>query len=57
MKRPQRYSNGRESGIQFSFITVDLQQDLTKAMDLARLVLVDVFGLAPDDKIKVYVSK
>jgi hypothetical protein len=40
-----------------SFITVDLQKDLTKAMELARLVLVDVFGLGPDDRIKVYLSK
>jgi hypothetical protein len=39
-----------------SFITVDLKQDLAKAMELARLVLVEVFRLKPDDRIKVYLS-
>ena len=39
-----------------SFITVDLKEDLGKAMELARLVLVEVFQLKPDDRIKVYLS-
>lgn len=33
-----------------SFITVDLKQDWAKAMDLANLVLLEVFGLRPTDK-------
>lgn len=40
-----------------SFITIDLKQDLAKAMDLARLVLLEVFGLRPNDRIKVYLSE
>lgn len=40
-----------------SFITVDLKQDLAKAMELAKLVLLEVFGLQPTDRIKVYISK
>ncbi len=39
-----------------SFITVDLKQDLAKAMELARLVLLEVFKLNPDDRIRVYLS-
>ena len=39
-----------------SFITVDLKQDLAKAMELARLVPLEVFKLKPDDRIKVYLS-
>jgi hypothetical protein len=40
-----------------SFITVDFEQDWAKAMDLSKLVLLEVFGLQPDDRIKVYLSK
>ena len=40
-----------------SFITVDFEQDWAKAMDLAKLVLLEVFGMQPDDRIKVYLSK
>ena len=40
-----------------SFITVDFKQDWVKAMELAKLVLLEVFGLRPNDRIKVYVSK
>jgi hypothetical protein len=40
-----------------SFITVDLKQDWAKAIELAKLVLLEVFGLRPDDRIKVYLSK
>ena len=40
-----------------SFLTVDFKQDWTKAMELAKLVLLEVFGLRPNDRIKVYLSK
>jgi hypothetical protein len=40
-----------------SFITVDLKQDLARAMELAKLVLLEVFRLRPGDKIKVYLSQ
>ncbi len=40
-----------------SFITIDFEQDWAKAMDLAKLVLLEVFGMQPNDRIKVYLSK
>ena len=40
-----------------SFITVDLKQDLAKAMELSRLVLLEVFKLKPRDRIKIFLSQ
>jgi len=37
-----------------AFITIDFKKDFTKAMDLAKLVLVEVFLLQPTDKLKLY---
>jgi hypothetical protein len=39
-----------------AFVTVDLKRDLKKAVELARLVLVEVFLLSPTDKIKLYLT-
>jgi len=36
------------------FITIDFKKDFTKAMDVAKLVLVEVFLLQPTDKLKLY---
>jgi hypothetical protein len=40
-----------------SFITVDLKRDLARAMELAKLVLLEVFKLQPGDRIKIYLSQ
>lgn len=37
-----------------AFITIDFKTDFTKAMDVAKLVLVQVFLLQPTDKLKLY---
>ena len=39
-----------------SFIIVDLKQDLVAAMHLSKLVLLEVFKLKPEDKIRVSLS-
>ena len=39
------------------FITIDFEQDCAKAMGLAKLALLEVFKLRPDDRIKLYLSK
>jgi hypothetical protein len=37
-----------------AFISIDCKKDFTKAMDVAKLVLVEVFLLQPTDKLKLY---
>lgn len=37
-----------------AFITIDFKKDFTKAMEVAKLVLVEVFLLQPTDKLKLY---
>lgn len=37
-----------------AFITIDFKKDFTKALDVAKLVLVEVFLLQPTDKLKLY---
>ena len=39
------------------FITIDFKQDLVRAMELAMLVLTEVFRLSPKNRIRVYLSK
>jgi hypothetical protein len=39
-----------------SFITVDLKQDLSRAMELARIVLLEVLMLRPDDRVRIYLN-
>ena len=40
-----------------SFITVDFKQDWVKARDLAKMVLLDVFELKPEQRIKIIFGK
>lgn len=40
-----------------SFITIDFKQDWEGAMEFAKLVLLEVFGMQPNDRIKIYVGK
>ena len=37
-----------------AFITIDFKNDFTRAMDVAKLVLVEIFVLQPTDKLKLY---
>jgi hypothetical protein len=52
--RIQYATEETEGGPTVEFILVDLQQDLSQADLLARIVLVNVFGLSLDDCVELY---
>jgi len=45
---------GTNERVVTEFLLIDLRQDVEKGIEVARLILREVFGLRPDEKISLY---